>query len=349
MLMAALLSMPGIGLLPLAEAAELPQTHLMVMGSLGDTAQYREIEEPFWAHRLAADSGGRVTADVTPFDRTGLKGVEALQMARLGVISFLTVPLSTVSSEDPEANAADLPGLNPTIAEMRANLAAYRPVLTELYRGRYGLEPLAIMSYPGQVLFCKERFARLADLAGRRIRVASAAQASLMEALGAHGIVLPLAEVQRSLAKGLIDCVVTGTMTGNALGLMRTTHYIHALTINWGLQIVVANRATWLSLAPEVRKFIADEVEGLEQRTWDLTERTTAQGLACDTNGADCTDGTPGDMVLVAADPADRVVLGQILRSVILPKWAARCGEECALQWNRTVGAATGLVAEAAP
>lgn len=341
-LMLALLSVPT------ARAAELPPTHLTVMGSLGDTAQYRDIEEPFWAHQLFTDSGGQVTADVTPFDHTGLKGFEALQMARLGVINFLTVPLSLVSTEDPEANAPDLPGLNPSIEVMRANLAAYRQVLIDLYRARYGLEPLAMLSYPAQVVFCKERFGRLSDLAGRRVRVASAAQASLMGALGARGIVLPLAEVDRALTKGMIDCAVTGTLTGNALGLGKATHYIHALAINWGVQIVIANRAAWLSLSPEVREFLTGELAALERRAWDRTERATAQGLACATGRDDCTDGAKSDMVLVAADPDDRAVLDRILRTVILPKWAARCGEACAEEWNRTVGAPMGLTAEAA-
>jgi TRAP-type C4-dicarboxylate transport system substrate-binding protein len=350
MLIAALLSMPaagGIALSATARSADLPPTHLVVMGSLGGTAQYRDLEEPFWAHQLSADSDGRVTADVTPFDRTGLKAPEALQMARLGVISFLTLPLSLVASEDPEANAMDLPGLNPSLADMQGTLAAYRPILSELYRSRYGLEPLAMMSYPGQVMFCKERFGRLTDLAGRRIRVAGAAQASLVGAIGAHGVVLPLAETQRALAGDLVDCAITGSMTGNALGLARTTHYVHALTINWGLQIVVANHAAWLSLSPDVRKFLADELAALEHRAWDLTERATIQGLSCDAGRDDCTDGTKGDMILVAADPADRVALGEILRTVILPQWATRCGEECVQQWNRTVGAATGLTAAA--
>ena len=340
-LLLVLLSMPA------ARAAELTPTHLTVMGSLGGTAQYRDIEEPFWAHRLFADSGGQVTADVTPFDRTGLKGAEALQMARLGVINFLTVPLSLISTEDPEANAPDLPGLNPSLAVMRSNLAAYRQVLIDLYRDRYELEALAMLSYPAQVVFCKKRFERLSDLAGRKIRVASGTQASLMAALGARAIVLPLADVERALTNGLIDCAITGTLTGNALGLGVSTHYVHALAINWGIQIVLANRAAWRSLAPEVRDFLAVELAALERLAWEQTERATAQGFACDTGQVDCVDGTKNDMVLVAADPSDRVVLDRILRTVILPKWATRCGEDCATDWNRTVGVRMGLTADA--
>jgi TRAP-type C4-dicarboxylate transport system substrate-binding protein len=338
-----LLGVPG------AAAAELPATHLTVMGSLAGTAQYRNLEQPFWSHQLAADSGGRVTADVTPFDQTGLRGTEALQMARLGVISFLTIPLSLISSEDPEANAPDLPGLNPSIESIKANLAVYRPILVDIYRTRYHLEPLAMVSYPAQVVFCKDKFERLADLAGRIVRVASGAQAGLMTALGAHPVVLPFGEMKSALQDRTIDCTITGTLTGYSIGLPAVTHYVHALAINWGLQVTLANRATWLALDPAVRDFLTRELADLERRVWAETEAATAEGLACDTGHGTCADGTKSDMVLVEAAPADRTLLEQVLREVILPNWAARCGEDCAAAWNRTVGARMGLVAEVAP
>ena len=330
-----------------AQAAELPITHLTVMGSLGGTAQYRDIEEPFWSKQLAADSGGRITADVTSFDRTGLKSIEALQMARLGVINFLTVPLSQVSSEDPEANAPDLPGLNPTIEAIKANLAAYRPILVDLYRSRYRVETLAILSYPAQVLFCKERFVHLSDLAGRKIRVSSGSQVGFAAALGAQGIVLPFADTRAALSNGAVDCAITGTLTGNAIGLPDLTHNVHTLAINWGIQIVVANRATWLALDPDVRAFLTRELADLERRAWAQTEAATTEGLACNTGRGDCPNGTKGKMVLVESTPADRVLLDKILRTVVLPKWAGRCGEECAVDWNRTIGMQMGLTAEA--
>src|SRR5579859_1190593 len=334
-------------LLPVARAAELPVIHLTVMGSLGGTAQFRDVEEPFWTQQLAADSNGRITADVTPFDRAGLKGSEALQMARLGVISFLMVPLSLISSEDPEANAPDLPGLNPSVEAIRANLSAYRRVLVELYRTRYGLETLAMVSYPAQVLFCKDRFETLSELAGRNVRVASGAQAGLMGALGAHGIVLPFGEIRRAFANGVIDCTITGTLTGSSIGLADVTHYVHDLPINWGVQVVVANRATWNGMAPEVRDFLTRELADLERRVWIETEQSTAQGLSCLTGRSECVQGAKGDMVLVPAVPGDRALLDRVLRTGILPNWAVQCGEDCAAEWNLTVGGRMGLRAEA--
>src|SRR4051794_27657679 len=178
-----------------ASAAEPPAPgpapiHLKVVGGLGTTSQYKLFEEPFWTKRLAERSGGRVTAEVSPFDSIGLRGPEVLQMARLGVIAFGTTSLSLLASEDPEAAAADFVGLHPDIASLRRNIDAYRSALADLYRERYGVELLAVWTYPAQVVFCQRPISGLKDLRGLRVRTASAMHSDFVEALGATGITI---------------------------------------------------------------------------------------------------------------------------------------------------------------
>ena len=131
-----LLAAPG-------HAQDLPSVHLKVVGGLGQTVQYTKFEEPFWAKELAEASNGRVTAEVTPWDQAGIKGPELLQFTRLGAIAVSTVSLSQIASEDPEAAAVDLAGLNPDIPTLRRSINAYLPTLQDVYRRRYDLELLA--------------------------------------------------------------------------------------------------------------------------------------------------------------------------------------------------------------
>jgi TRAP-type C4-dicarboxylate transport system substrate-binding protein len=323
----------------------LPETHLKALGSLGDTSQYKLLEEPFWTRQLAADSNGRITAELVPFDRTGLRGAEAIQLTRLGVISFLTVPLSQVASEDLEANAMDLPGMSPTLGQLRRVTDAYRPVLVDLYRERYGIELLAMFSYPAQVVSCAEKFTGLRGLAGRRVRTSSAVQTNFVEALGGIGVNIPFVGILSAVEKGVVDCVITGTLTGNSIGLYRVMHYIEALPINWGVQMVAANSAAWEALDPEVRSFLRDELRGYEERAWRVAADATEDGFDCNTGRPSCKTGEKGTMVLVPPSAEDEALRRQILASTILPKWAERCGPECAFQWNRSVGVLLGLTA----
>src|SRR5690348_14275825 len=105
-----------------AAADELPKIHLKVVGGLGQTDQYKKFEEPFWTKQLSERSGGRVTAEVTPYDQDGMSGPDLLQYTHLGAIAIGNVPLAQVAGEDPEVAGLDLAGLNGDISELRRSL-----------------------------------------------------------------------------------------------------------------------------------------------------------------------------------------------------------------------------------
>ena len=41
---------------------------LQVVGNLGITTQYKELEEPFWTQKIAAATNGRITATIKPWN-----------------------------------------------------------------------------------------------------------------------------------------------------------------------------------------------------------------------------------------------------------------------------------------
>ena len=188
---------------------------LRIIGGLAGLNQYTRNEEPFWTKELPRLSGGRFTADIVPFDRTGVPGGDMLRLIQLGVVPFGTILLSSVAAYYPQFGAPDLAGLNPDMATLRRNLAAFRPFLETELRTHYNIEVLAIYVYPAQVVFCKQPLTKLSDLAGRRVRVSSITQADFMGALGATPVLTGFAQIKSNLAANQIDCAMTGTMSGN--------------------------------------------------------------------------------------------------------------------------------------
>ena len=334
----------GAALAP-AWAAEPFQ--LRVVGGLGSLTQYTQLEAPFWARDLRRLSQGRFTADVVPFDRAGVPGMEMLRLLQLGVVPFGTVLMSSLSAQYPQYTAVDLPGLNPDFAALRASLAAFRPYLEQGLRAD-GIEPLAVYVYPAQVLFCKRPLGGLDDLQGRRVRVASAAQADFVEALGARPVLTSFAQMLRSVETGASECAITGTMSGNIMGLDLHTTHLHTLPITWGLAIFGANRTAWQALPQELRTLLQAELPKLEAAIWLSAEQETAQGVACNTGRAQCTAGRRGAMALVPMGPRDEALRRQIFDTVVLPRWIERCGTvPCADIWRRTIGQARGIAVPA--
>lgn len=351
-LAAAVAAQPAATPVPLASSASAASEaayRLRIVGGLAGLNQYTRQEEPFWARELARLSGGRFQADIVPFDRAGIPGSEMLRLLQLGVVPFGTTLMSSFTAQNPEYTAADLAGLNPDMASLRRTLAAFRPYLEQSLRQHHGVEVLAIYVYPAQVAFCKRPLARLADLAGRRIRVSSSTQADFMSALQAVPVLTGFAQVVPSLQAGNTECAITGTMSGNTLGLHELTTHVHAMPITWGLAVFGANGAAWRGLPQELRALLGRELPRLEAAIWEESERETAQGLACNQGLPSCTSGRRGRMAVVAASAQDEQVRRDILASTVLPRWVQRCGRKCAEIWNTTVGPVHGLKAHSAP
>ena len=319
-------------------ADELPSLHLKVVGGLGQTIQFKNFEEPFWSKQLAERSGGRITAEVTPWDQFGIKGAELLQFTRLGAIAISTVSLSQIASEDPEAAAVDLAGLNSDIPTLRRSIKEYLPTLREVYRSRYGLELLAIWSYPAQVIFCNSAIKGLADLKGVKVRVASAMHADFVAGLGGVGITIPFDGLMDALRKHVADCAITGAMSGYRLGLYNATTHLDPATVSWGPYVLFANRAAWLRFDPKVREFLSAQIEQLGDQLWDAAGHETQEGIACLTGVGACAAGTPAHMKLVPVSPEDRALVRHAFDNVVSPRWSERCGAECVTNWNNTIG-----------
>ncbi len=340
----ALVATAALGLAP-AAGEEQASIHLRIAGGLGGVTQYERYEAPFWTTEVPRLTHGRVQAEIAPFDRSGIRGSDMLGLMRLGVIPFGTVSLAVAASDDPELAAMDLPGLNPDIATLGQSRDLLRPRLEAVLRDRYNVQLLAVYTYPAQVLFCRDAFAGLADLSGRRIRVSSVGQSEMVAALGATPVVIPFAGIHNAFAQHTVECAITGSLSGNALGLQAMTSTMSRQAISWGVSFFGANLGAWAALPPEVRVQLQRGLNALETSIWEAAGRETEEGFLCNGGSPRCVQGKPGRLVVLGDTREDQEHRAHLLRSVVLPKWIERCGDDCVTVWNRYMGSARGMIA----
>ena len=322
---------------------------LRVVGGLAGLSQFTRWEEPFWTQELARLSGGKFSADIVPFDRAGVPGAEMLHLLQLGVVPFGTTLLSSLSVQYLQYTAPDLAGLNPDIASLKASVTAFRPYLEKTLREQQGIEVLAIYTYPAQVVFCKKPLVALTDLSGRRVRVSSVGQADFVGALGAVPVSVAFNELVGNLQSGNVECAITGTMSGNTLGLYAMTSHLYAMPLTWGLAIFGANRAAWEALPPDLRALLRRELPKLEASIWAESEHDTAQGIACNTGQSECKSGRKGSMVQVPVSAQDERRRQEIFTTTVLPRWLKRCGTRCGEVWSQTIGPARNIAIPTSP
>ena len=328
-----------------ARAQPVEPLRLRIVGGLANVNQYTRHEAPFWSRDLARLSGGAVSAEIVPFDQAGLRGQDMLRFIQQGAIPFGTALLSRSQAIDAELAAADLSGMNPDMASLRRHMAAFRPRLERILRERHGVELLAVYVYPAQVTFCSRPFAGLTDLAGRRVRVGNASQAELMRGLGAVPVTTEFAEIVSNVKAGNVECALTGSMSGNTIGLHEVTTHIDAKALNWGLSVFVANSAAWSALPVPVRELLKRELPKVEAAIWDESDRETTEGVACNIGASTGQSGRKGRMVEAKSPPDDAQRLREQLERTVLPAWLRRCGPGCVALWNEVMAPVTVLQA----
>jgi TRAP-type C4-dicarboxylate transport system substrate-binding protein len=322
----------------------IPEVKINVIGNVSVTTQFRDIQKPFWTEVIPRLSGGKIEVSFKGWNEMGLKGPEGLRLAQRGTTQFASFQLGHVSGEAPINDTTDLAGMSPTIDDFYKVTQAFRPVLEKFYEENFGLKILTMQSFQAQILYCRDEVKDLADLKGRKIRASGASQSDFLSHIGASGIPMSFSEVQQGLQRGVIDCALTGTLGGYSAKWYEGAKYLYTLPINFAAGVTVVNLDAWNGFDADVRKLIEDNIKAHEDAMWDLNRSEGELGILCNTTGP-CPEGEPGGMIRVDASAADLELLRQIMLETVLPRWAERCGSDCAAQFNDTIGKVNGLSA----
>ncbi len=328
-----------------ALAQDLPKTQLKVVGSISSLAPYKDFEIPFWTKHLSEKSKGAITAEIKGFNEMGLKGPEVLRLMSSGALEIGATVLAYLAADDPTNEAVDIAGLITSVDLSRKATEASKAMYQALFQ-KFGVKLLAAGTYPAQVLYCNAEIKGLADVRGKKVRVAGRSQSELIAALGGTPVTIAFGEVVPAMQNKTVDCGITGTLSGNLAKWNEVSTHLLALPLSWGQIAYAVNMKSWERMDPRVRAVIETEIKTMENGIWDAAAYHTEQGYACNGGRDDCKIGTKGKMKVIQPSDADRAQLKKIVNEVMIPKWAARCSAECVAGFNDTIGKVMGVTAK---
>lgn len=308
--------------------------------------QHTRVDIPMLRDGLPQRSGGRITVTLASWPERNLNGPEILRLVRSGQVDIGAVPLNTASGDVPLADVVDLAGLNPTLRQSRRVAQAMLPELNRELE-RFGVKIIAMYPFPAQVFFCRDRVASLADLRGKRIRTGGGSSNDFVTNIGGQPTAIGFPEVYAALERGVVDCAITGTASGNGARWFEVTQSLYTLPLFWSISAYVVNIAWWNRLDPAVRGMLETTMAEVEEAQWQLGRTATEDGVACNTgNREGCKLGRLVDnrpMTAFEPTPADTETLRNVLSSTVLPAWVKRCGARCGEIYNRVVAPVTGV------
>ena len=330
-----------------AIAQDLPKTQFKVIGLNSPTVASSVDEVPFWRETLPKASNGAITADITPLDQMGVDDKTMLRLLRLGVMDFAGMDISKMAGDDPRFEGCDLAGITLDADKARAGCNAYREVIDRQMQKNWNARLLAFGGNPPQVFWCRAVLGGLADLKGKKVRVFNNTMRDFLNGVGATAVSMAFAEVVPALNNGVVDCAVTGSLSGNTAGWAEVTKSLYPMSLGWSINVVAVNLNTWKRLDARTQDFMQKQFKAYEDKMWATLKKATLEADNCNTGKQPCTMGKLANITIVPVKPAEAEQHKKLVEGAVLAGWAKRCGAECAKEWNGTVGKALGLQAPA--
>jgi TRAP-type transport system periplasmic protein len=336
----------GMALMALASGAaaqDLPKSQFKVIGLNSPTPVSIHDELPFWRKTIPEASKGAITVDVTPLDQMGIDDKTMLRLLKLGVMDFAAMDISKMAGDDPRFEGCDLAGITLDVDKARAGCDAYRAVIDRQMQKNWNAKLLAFGGNPPQVFWCRGVLGGLADLKGKKVRVFNNTMRDFLSGIGATAVSMAFAEVVPALNNGVVDCGVTGSLSGNTAGWPEVTKSLYPMSLGWSINVMAVNLTSWNRLDKRVQDFMLREIKAYEDKMWGTLKKAAAEADNCNTGKQPCTMGKLANITIVPVKPAEAETHKKLVEGAVLAGWAKRCGKECAEEWNSTVGKTLGL------
>jgi TRAP-type C4-dicarboxylate transport system substrate-binding protein len=262
-------------------------------------------------------------------------------------MDFGAMDISKMAGDDPRFEGCDLAGLTLDIDKARAACEAWREVIDRQMQKNWNTKFLAFGGNTPQVFWCRDVIGGLDGFKGKKVRVFNNTMRDFLGGVGATAVSMAFAEVVPALNNGVVDCGVTGFLSGNTAGWNEVTKSIYPMSLGWSINVAAVNLDSWKKLEPKVQQFLIEQFKAYEDKMWETIKKTTAEAENCNIAKQPCTMGKlPGrPTTIVTVKPEEAETHKKLLESAVLGGWAKRCGAECVKEWNTSVGKKLGLTA----
>lgn len=338
-------SLPRLIVLALGLCASAVHAQALPIKVLGQPAGsgliQKDKEQPFF-EQLAAKTGLNLAVQYVPVDVAGIPDTDGLRVLKSGLFNIVSIRGPQVSRDEPTILGLDLVGLNPSFEAGRKHTAAYFDVLDRRLQANFNAKLLGVWPAGPQVIFCKPAIKGLADLKGLKVRVGDQNSANFIAGLGAIGVPMPFGEVQQSLARGVVDCAITGPASANSGGWPEATTTVLPLALQLAVNGYAINLDTWKKLSAADQSKLQKAIATLSDDIWAYSRDLYDDAMRCNTGATPCKLGKPYKLTSVAVTPADLATVKAALTERSLPVWAKQCNAvnaKCEADWKATIGA----------
>lgn len=315
---------------------------LKVLGQPAGSGHIQQNKEQPFFENLASESGLDIKVQYVPTDVAGIPDNDGLRILKSGLFDIVSIRGPQASRDEPSLLGFDLIGLNTSFEAGKTHTAAFFDYVDQRLQKQFNAKLLGVWPAGPQVVFCKPEITGLADLKGLKVRVGDQSAAMFMSGLGATGVPMPFGEVQQALARGVVDCAITGPASANSGGWPEAATTVLPIALQLAVNGYAINLNSWNKLSAEQQTSLQAAIIKLNSDIWDYSEELYDDAMRCNSGLQPCVQGKPYKLTSVPVSEADLATVAAAVNATSLPVWAEQCNRiaaDCEQSWQATVGA----------
>lgn len=314
---------------------------LKVLGQPAGSGQIAQQKEQPFFESLKTHLNFDVSVQYLPVDVAGIPDSDGLRILKSGLFDIVSIRGPQVSRDEPSILGLDLVGLNTSFEDGKKHVQAFFDTVDARLQSQFNAKLLGVWPAGPQIIFCKSEISSLADLKGLKVRVGDQSVANFMTGLGATGIPLPFGDVQQSLARGVVDCGITGPASANSGGWPEATTTVLPLSLQLATNGYAINLRKWNALSEQQQQSLQAAITKLTEDIWAYSEELYADAMRCNSGLQPCSLTASYHLKQVPVSEADKETVKAAVEKISLPIWAEQCNAvfpECEAKWRQAMG-----------
>lgn len=302
-------------------------------------------EQPFFEN-FSKNVGFDANVNYKPIDVTGQKSEETLRLSKTGLFDIVSLRTAQAARDEPFLLGQDLVGLNPDYQMARKVYDLYAPHFDKVIQEKFNSRLLGLWPFGPQVLFCKKEIKGLRDIKGMKVRVYDQSLAQFVESLGAIPVSIGFSETQQALARGVVECAITGPSSANTAGWPEVSEYFMPIGFQVGFNGYIMNLNSWKKLNADQQKKLQAAIDTLNKDIWAYSEEIFLDAVRCNVGKEPCKTVTKFKMKEVPVTETDKKLLSDAVAKISFPAWSAVCERSmpgCGAKWKEILGPLTGI------
>lgn len=238
-----------------------------------------------FAQEVEHGTAGRLKIEVHP-NNTLVKLGDIRQAVQDGKAEAGETIMSSLVKDIPIAGADSIPFVVSSYADAQRLWQLQRPIIDKHFAAR-GLKLLYSVPWPPQGLFSSKPVRGSADFAGSKMRTYNQTTVRIAELMKATPVDVPMVEVNKALAEGRMDNMITSAVTGVENKVWGPIKHYYEINAWFPKNVVFVNAKAFAALPAASQAAVMKAAATAETRGWaksqavmqDSTQELRANGI----------------------------------------------------------------------